>query len=282
MYSPATHRSLRECIRRADAAQFFPTWNLLLQTCTFPVLETYLHGVWDPPLLHLAAQRPAAVDVLRELCEYGCVNSTQTKTGRTALHAAASGGCAAGVRVLLGAGALVNARDADGNTALHAAAENCAAGPDMVRHLFEFGADPRLQNTSGATALHLAAQCNVEVMRALLRMWPGLDATLADADGDTVLHYAARSQEGPAAAAALLATGLPQDVPNSAGLLPRQVAETEDLKYCVAGTFTGRESKQEAPRPSMTQRSSSAALRDRKLLRVRWEEEDAEKMHSFT
>ena len=60
--------------------------------------------------------------------------------GRTALHAACEhGGCVATVRLLLCAGARINARDSKLQTPLHVACDDGGGGVNVVRVLLDFG-----------------------------------------------------------------------------------------------------------------------------------------------
>jgi len=59
-------------------------------------------------------------------------------------------------KLLLNAGAKINARDRNGATALHRATRTRCA--DAVRFLFAAGADPTVRNEPGSTPFHLAVQ----------------------------------------------------------------------------------------------------------------------------
>eukprot|EP00438_Fugacium_kawagutii_P003229 Skav223465 [mRNA] locus=scaffold2238:70320:77924:+ [translate_table: standard] len=74
---------------------------------------------------------------------------------RSALHAAALGGSALLLRLLLAARSDVHGRDRDGHTALHVAAE--AGHAEVVDELLQGGSDLRC-NAKGCTPLHLAAR----------------------------------------------------------------------------------------------------------------------------
>ena len=85
--------------------------------------------------LQVAASRsgPGSLEILERLVEAGAKLETVNSRGRSALHEAAAGGSAAGVRLLLAAGASQHNRDLDGLTALQlAAARNL---PDLVKLL---------------------------------------------------------------------------------------------------------------------------------------------------
>lgn len=74
--------------------------------------------------------------------------------GQSPLHWIATLGDAIGIRLLLDAGANVNAIDNKGNAPLHEAVINRQAL--AARLLIEHGADVRLRNKAGLTALDIA------------------------------------------------------------------------------------------------------------------------------
>jgi uncharacterized protein len=83
-----------------------------------------------------------------------------------ALHAAAAGRHLEVVKLLVAAGAPVNAPQQDGWTPLHAAVEH--GDLEMTRYLLAHGADPRQQNDAGKSAIGLAADAgNVEILKLL-------------------------------------------------------------------------------------------------------------------
>lgn len=67
-----------------------------------------------------------------------------------------------------------NRTDDEGETALMAAAR--AGKLEIVRILLEAGADAKVANKSGATALHMAAQTSVELVTLLLDVSAEIDA----------------------------------------------------------------------------------------------------------
>ncbi len=108
------------------------------------------------------------------------------------------------IRLLLQAGAEVNAPDKNGATPLHRAVRNrCAAA---VKCLLEAGADPTIRNKPGSTPFHLAVQntgrggsgaepartAQREILKAFLQR--GISPAIKDARGKSVLEWA-RSDE---------------------------------------------------------------------------------------
>jgi len=106
---------------------------------------------------------------------------------QTALIAAVFNGDLDLVRLLVQAGAEVNARDGDESTALIKAA-NIGKG-DIARYLLEQGADPMLRTKLRSNALQGAAgKGDIDLAKAL--MAKGLDVNAADLMGNTPLMSA--------------------------------------------------------------------------------------------
>jgi len=108
---------------------------------------------WTP--LHLAAHY-GHLDVVETLLANNAdVHArSQNSMRNQPLHAAAAGRAAGVCRILLDAGADVNATQAGGYTPLHAAAQN--GQRELVELLLARGADVGARTDGGATALSLA------------------------------------------------------------------------------------------------------------------------------
>jgi ankyrin repeat protein len=76
--------------------------------------------------------------------------------GWTPLHFAAQGNAAEAARLLLDAGAQVDARDSTGHTPLFQAVWSSRGRGDTIRLLRAYGADPHAQNSRGTSPLRLA------------------------------------------------------------------------------------------------------------------------------
>jgi ankyrin repeat protein len=150
--------------------------------------------------------------------------------------------------VLLGAGAAVDAADADGNTAVHLAAQGI---PRVLQMLLERGANANARNGWGDTPLHAAAAAAAEAkargdfsftdtaeqavqsiaqcVQVLLKH--GADANLRNGrGGDTPLHVAVASGGIPSVVEALLDGHADINAPNSRGERPLQLAIRESAE----------------------------------------------------
>ncbi|KAE8141784.1 ankyrin repeat-containing domain protein [Aspergillus pseudotamarii] len=117
------------------------------------------------------------------------VNVTDTEM-RSALHYAASQGDAVLTHLLLSKGALTEIRDIDGQTPLLAAADKLSIA--AIKELLNAGAFVNAIDTMSRNALHLvvlAAKDQSAHLAHLLLSWD-IDASLADFDNMTPLHYA--------------------------------------------------------------------------------------------
>ena len=149
-----------------------------------------------------AAMRGDSAKV-RALLKQGVDANAAQADGMTALHWASARGDAGQVRVLVFAGARLEATTRNGSyTPLHLAAQ--AGRGTTVRALLEAGANPNAVTTSGgATPLHMAAaQGNIEAVTALLEHKATVDAREADW-AQTPLMWAATYDRVPAIEALL-------------------------------------------------------------------------------
>ena len=150
-------------------------------------VEHLLHAPLNPDVrdaqndwtgIHLAAKN-GHLDIVRLLLEAGADMDAARQNGATALQQAAWNGYLNVVRFLLEAGADKDAARQDGTTAVIGAAQN--GHLDVVRLLLEAGADKDAANQDGWTALHMAAVfCHSHVVRLLLEAGADKDATDED------------------------------------------------------------------------------------------------------
>ena len=143
----------------------------------------------DAPIADAAMRRDAAK--IRALLKQGADVNAAQGDGMTALHWAASHGDLDEAKMLISAGARVEAVTRNGNyTPLHLAAR--AGNAALVRALLDGGADVNAKTSSGGSlALHLAAaQGSADAVNALLDKGAKVDA-LDGAWSQTPLMWAA-------------------------------------------------------------------------------------------
>jgi ankyrin repeat protein len=137
----------------------------------------------DLPLMPLIiAARNGALDVCRLLIQAGADVNAQSSTGRSALHFAASGGHVDVVSLLLENRAAVNQTDNSGLTALSICA--MSGGIDVATLLMQRGADPNIADPkTGWLPLHFAAKAGHHVIVALLAADSNTNINAPDSDG---------------------------------------------------------------------------------------------------
>ena len=145
-------------------------------------------------------------EVTRTLLKFGSNPNAKDDDGATPLHWAARAGTPETIRLLLEAGAQIDAlqgyETTDGEAPLHTAAW---ANFKAVTVLLNAGADIGVRDKHGATPLHYASlNGNLEAQEALLQS--GADIYARDKDGATPLHYAAFS-ENPTVSSSLIRYG---------------------------------------------------------------------------
>lgn len=167
---------------RAGMAAMTTVWGMLF-------LAGAAGASAQDPLLE--AIRQADAPAVSSLLSEGADPNAAQGDGLSALHIAAEEGYVEIVRVLLDAGARVDARTLLSDyTPLHLASQNARA--DVVRALVEGEADVAASSgTTGATPLHLAARAlkGEEVVRILLESGAPADAR-ESAAGQTPLMFA--------------------------------------------------------------------------------------------
>ena len=149
--------------------------------------------------LHLAVHQ-GAVEMVSVLLRAGALVDARDLLDSTPLHWACKSrdaGCCC-CRLLLSAGAPVNAADFRGFTPLAEAASHGSA--DCVAQLLSHGADVHAVDTQGYTPLHATAYCgSIPCAALLLEAGASLDAGDNDS-GETPTEFAARFGHDDAAA----------------------------------------------------------------------------------
>ena len=105
---------------------------------------------------------------VKALLAMGAAVDTQDRHGRTALMAAAMFRRVPCVETLLAKNSALNTADHRGNTALHYAVRSGHDSADVVvEMLLEAGADTRMVNGDGKTALQIAEEHGLALLRAI-------------------------------------------------------------------------------------------------------------------
>lgn len=141
-----------------------------------------------------AVARGDAAEIRRQL--EGVDADAAGSDGSTLLMSAIGQGRTASVQALLEGGADPNRVGPRGDTPVHAAA--FSGKPELLELVLAHGGDPDVRNTqTGATPLVQALLSpNAAQYQVLLRA--GADPGIADRNGDTPLHVAARTNNGAA------------------------------------------------------------------------------------
>jgi len=166
----------------------------------------------------------------------GAKLDTKYPGGETALQAAAITGRTDVVKVLLEAGADINARNDRGQTALHAILDikrftyaQESRPKDMIEALLAKGAEVNLKDNDGRTPLHVAAElAEGDIVELLLDKGADINAK-DDESGATALHHAARFGNR-SAAEVLVARGADINAQDKQGHTPLQIAVHHDYK----------------------------------------------------
>ncbi|OBT68808.1 hypothetical protein VE03_02103 [Pseudogymnoascus sp. 23342-1-I1] len=149
----------------------------------------------EKTLLHYHAALRNTVGVFLMVKHGADVHTTSGYEKCTALHRAASGGCAKIIRFLIDRGVDVNARNWEERTPLHVAAKE--GHEAAIRLLFENGADINAQDELGYTPLHLMMMNGkpapdswcIPALKAILELGANTELGIFE-DNKTPLHIA--------------------------------------------------------------------------------------------
>lgn len=120
-------------------------------------------------IIHDEARMGKGVDVSKILKANPEMRDARTGLGSTPLHLAATNPDISVLKVLLSAGADVNAKDVDGNTPLHMAAYSNRF--EHSKLLLEAGADIKATNSGGRTPIAMARKSRADDVVGLISLW---------------------------------------------------------------------------------------------------------------
>ena len=188
--------------------------------------------------LHTAAHLDHA-DIVTVLLESGANPAPISRhtNWETPMHYAAEAGATSAIQALLDGGVDVDVRVDDGRSALMNIIRQVKAGVSIkvATFLLERGADPNLQDGTGRTALHYAAQTIPKLVPVVLEH--GADADAQTTTGDTALHLAARAGKVDAVEA-LLDHGASAELENQQGETALEVATRDEIVGMLQGALT--------------------------------------------
>jgi len=176
-----THAALYAAIRRND---FSEVSRILATDVSIDVTDRF----GESPLMYAALH--AGPEIVKGLLDYGADPNEANDAGATALIRATAN--RASVRILIGAGARVDARSAMGRTALLIAARRPGSRP-VVRDLIGSGANPNAKDVRGVTPLMEAARTgDIDAIGELIKA--GARINEQRTNGRTALMAAVRSR----------------------------------------------------------------------------------------
>ncbi len=187
------------------------------------ILQTLIDAGFDPDARNLPDSRAQSTERFQRLRRMVPPHEFPfNKVGEASLHRAAEVGGSNSVRVLLDAGATVDAEDWDGLTPLQVAGTGA-----VMDLLIDAGANPRVLNEDGETLLHFAPTAGV--VKRLLNL--GVDPNAADDSGNTSLHSASTAE----IVRLLLGDGADPNAANNNGRTPvmEQAGNPEAVKLLL-------------------------------------------------
>lgn len=121
------------------------------------------------------------------------VNVEEGESRNTPLHVAAEKGDEMILKLLLYAGAKINAKNSYGFTPLHIAIAQNSDNIEMIKMLVNAGADVNARDNRGNNVLQSDTRCNINAVKCML--YAGIDVNNKNENGETALHSFVQKNE---------------------------------------------------------------------------------------
>ncbi len=214
--------------------------------------------------LHLAARDCKEIEAIRLLVGHGADLAARDNNGMTALHFAVGNPAiaAAIAEVLIDSGADIGTRTKrDGATPLRAAVKN-ASRLDVVTMLIDRGAPVDDHSNQGVPLLHSAAR-NPNIAPIVIQelLDRNADITEQDRAGNNILHVAMRVRSPRSTIEYLLNAGVDPGIKNSRGKKPTEVGPPS-LRKALSQLAAARQHGTNPPRHAEQDETAEAPEKD--------------------
>ena len=180
---------------------------------------------------HAAVYGSCTNETMQEIITHGVYLDARNIDGEIALWLACLCRQQDSVKILLEAGSNSNIAPTDKDTCLHVALiRNCSK--NMISAILDHGADVNARNKQNITALIIAcAKRNKDTINVLLN--EGADPNIADANGNTCLHYTTQNERCKEVLQARISHGVALDATNKGNVTALMIACKNENKEAI-------------------------------------------------